>query len=191
MSSDQVIALVSIIAGAIVGGLGIWAAVVSGTRDRAAARKLVEDERRQDRLDVTYRDLIIYLARRQEQVRAVRPFMGAPTARDLEPGEIDRISAAVTAHASAEVWDLLTTFHQVAAGIRGADIALTGMEGESKDTGRVPDAAVWGASQSDFLKRIFEDKARLTQIEDEIHERIRVELGTGQRSAAALEAPSV
>jgi hypothetical protein len=64
----------------------------------------------------------------------------------------------------------------VLASIHSADIALTGMESESRTTGLEADPTEWGGSPTHYHKRIDADKQKLTEIEDRLHEQIRTEL---------------
>lgn len=185
MTPDQTIALASILAGATVGLAGVLVAFFSASHDRDAARSMASDERRQQRLETTYQELITYLARQREQFDAIRPFLTFPGQAPppvVPLADMYRARAVTIAHASPEVWGLLDEFETVCRSIVSADAALRGIEDTERQTGRAVPADVFGMTGADFHKRLFEDKQRLADIERRIHEQIRSELGAGQRT---------
>jgi hypothetical protein len=88
----------------------------------------------QERLDRTYTELGIFLARRWAWARSVHPFMGAVATPDPIPdAELWRIETLVKNHGSPEVQELLDEWGKVVQKIENADaiIRLT-------DTSRAP-----------------------------------------------------
>ena len=187
MTPDQVITVVAFITGAAVGLAGVAVSLYISSRDRDAARVLASDERRQQRLEATYQELITYLARKREQFNAVRPLMtiaGQPPPLPIPMDDMYRARAVTIAHASTEVWGLLDEFEEVCRSIVTADIALSGIEDTERQTRRPVPEEVYGMTSAGFHKRLLEDKERLGRIESRVHDQIRIELGAGQRAGS-------
>ena len=188
MTADQTIAIISFVAGAAAALAGAAVTLYSTSRDRDAARALASEERRQQRLETTYQELITYLARHREQYDAIRPFLtfpGQAPPASVPLADMYRARAVTIAHASPQVWGLLDEFDDACRSIISADAALRGIEDSERQTGRPVPAEVFGMTGPDFHKRLFEDKQRLAEIERRIHEQIRSELGAGDRMESA------
>lgn len=151
---------------------------------------LATDERRQQRLEATYYELITFIARQREQFDAIRPwvtFPGEPETPTLQLAETYRARAVTIAHASTEVWALLEEFEEVCRSIVSADAALRGIEDTERQTQKPVPTDVFGGTSADYMKRLFEDKQRLADIEIQIHEQIRCELGSGPRTQKSAQ----
>lgn len=177
MTPAQQIALASVIASGSVGLAAVLVTGFSGWRDRVHARTLAHTGRQQERLERTYLELLAYVHHRRVEANAIRPFLGpVPTPRGTTEDEIARIQSLVMAHASKAVRDLLDEFGEALKEIINADIAVQGIENQERQTGNRVDPKEWGGSGADYLKRIQEDKDRLSRIEDRIHVQVSKEL---------------
>jgi hypothetical protein len=179
MTADQTIALAAVIASGSVGLAAVVGSFAGGILDRRHTRELARTDRNQTRLESTYLELISFAHRTRLAANNIRPFVtysSHPKPVTVTDEEAQRAQALVVANASPQVHTIIDEFGRVLASIKSADTALTGMETESRTTGLETDPTVWGGSPSLYHKRIDADKQKLAEIEDRLHEQIRIEL---------------
>jgi hypothetical protein len=157
----------------------VLVSLVGGFLDRRHARNLARTDRIQSRLERTYLELAGFVRRRRMQANAIRPFMtftGESKPVLMTDEEIERVYALVVSIASEKVRAIMDEFFGVVDRIISADIAITGMEATQRVTDQPVNAADWGGSDVDYLKRIHADQGELGEIEKRLHEQIRSEL---------------
>ena len=140
---------------------------LSGWRDRVHARHLAREERRQDRIERTYAEVLTYLSR--------APALAQRTAGvGSDPGmarqEIETLEGLVRMHASDEVAKLFREFSGHLDGMLASLIEArmnrgSGAPGEHART----------------LEAASKHRAALLDIEGQIEQRIRRELGTNRK----------
>lgn len=124
MTPAEKIALTSVVASGVVGLAGVLAAGLGGWRDRAAARELAREERRQARLSDTYVDLLDLAERVGYWVAQLRPITAADDYQPPAPpttAEQTRVKAKLAAHGSADVKALHQAWYAVVREIMQED----------------------------------------------------------------------
>jgi hypothetical protein len=149
-------------------------------------RQLARDALAQERLDRTYTELGIFLARRWAWARSVHPFMGTVPPPDPIPDEeLWRIETLVKNYGSPEVQELLDEWGKVVQKIENADaiIRLT-------DTSRAPSDELDQEAMQEKKAIEMEYRPEMIKVADAIRRQMNDELAGQTQVSASLVVPT-
>jgi len=128
VTPDQKIALASVISGGVVGLAGLVVAALAGRLDRVSSRKMVREERHQQRLADAYVALLEVAEKIGNWAALVRPALDSMPPRDPPPlPDVDiqiRVTALVNAYGSDDVKTRLKEWRDTVSAIRNADLKI-------------------------------------------------------------------
>jgi hypothetical protein len=172
------------VGGAVAAWITNWLGSKRDERAHAHERQMAQDALVQERLERTYTELGIYLARYADWARSIRPLWGPiPAPPPMPPEERWRIQTLVMNHGSPEVRRLLEQWGEQGKKIEDADATITSADSARGAEPELEEKARQERHALDGYKKVMQETA------DAIHEQMRAELEDRTEPGTSLAVP--